>query len=98
MRAVFQGVLVSVVIVMAFFSGATDSVDPAAVSLPLTSTIESIAPAKGAVVGVGHPVVVTFKNPVTNRSSVERALGLKSTPARTGTYEWLDAKVVSWTP
>nr|WP_110798127.1 Ig-like domain-containing protein [Mycolicibacterium peregrinum] len=83
---------------MTYFSGGTNSVDTAAVSLPLTSTIESIAPAGGAVVGVGHPVVVTFKNPVTNRPVVERALGLKSTPARAGTYEWLDANVVSWKP
>ncbi|KHO20225.1 hypothetical protein QQ44_27135 [Mycolicibacterium setense] len=98
MRAVFQGVLVLVVIVMTFFSGVTDNVDTAAMSLPVASTIESIAPAKGAVVGVAHPVVVTFKKAVTNRSSVERALGLMSTPARTGTYEWLDANVVSWTP
>ncbi|CQD02927.1 hypothetical protein BN970_00311 [Mycolicibacterium conceptionense] len=32
MRAVFQGVLVLVVLVTAFFSGGTDSVDTAAVS------------------------------------------------------------------
>ncbi|WP_082940047.1 L,D-transpeptidase [Mycolicibacterium peregrinum] len=98
MRAVVQGVLVLVVVVMTYFSGGTNSVDTAAVSLPLTSTIESIAPAAGAVVGVGHPVVVTFKNPVANRPVVERALGLKSTPARSGSYEWLDANVVSWKP
>jgi lipoprotein-anchoring transpeptidase ErfK/SrfK len=98
MRAVFQGVLVLVVVTMTYFSGGNNRVDTAAVSLPLTSTIESIAPSEGAVVGVAHPVVVTFKNPVTNRSVVERALGLKSTPARAGSYEWLDANVVSWKP
>ncbi len=98
MRAVVQGVLVVVVVAMTYFSGGTDSVDTAAVSLPLASTIESIAPSEGAVVGVGHPVVVTFKNPVTNRPAVERALGLKSTPTRTGTYEWVEDRVLQWTP
>ncbi|MGV0810555.1 Ig-like domain-containing protein [Mycolicibacterium boenickei] len=98
MRAVVQGVLVLVVVTMTYFSGGTDSVDTAAVSLPLTSAIESIAPTEGAAVGVGHPVVVTFKDPVNNRTSVERALGLKSTPARAGTFEWLDTKVVQWSP
>ncbi|OBG83465.1 hypothetical protein A5733_09635 [Mycobacterium sp. NS-7484] len=98
MRAAVQGVLVVVVVAMTYFSGGADRVDTAAVSLPLTSTIESIAPTEGGAVGVGHPVVVTFKNPVSNRAAVERAIGLKTTPARTGTYEWLDNKVVQWTP
>ncbi|WP_441958657.1 L,D-transpeptidase [Mycolicibacterium houstonense] len=98
MRAVVQGVVVLVVVAMTYYWGDTDSIDTAAVSQPLTSEIESVAPADGAPVGVGHPVVVTFKNPVTNRSAVERALGLKSTPTRTGTFEWLDTKVVQWTP
>src|SRR5262245_41702995 len=98
MRAVVQGVLVSVVVGVTYFSGGTDSVDTTAVSLPLTSTIESVAPAAGAVVGVGHPVVVTFKNAITNRSTVERALGLKSTPAREGTFEWVEDNVVQWKP
>jgi lipoprotein-anchoring transpeptidase ErfK/SrfK len=98
MRAVVQGVLILAVVIMTFFSGGTDSVDTAAVSLPLRSTIESIAPSEGAVVGVGHPVVVTFKNPIGNRSAIERAIALKSTPTRTGTYEWVDDNVVQWTP
>lgn len=98
MRAVVQGVLAVGVVAMTVVTSGTGDIDTAAVSLPLTSAIESIAPSDGAVVGVGHPVVVTFKDPVGNRSAVERAIGLKSTPARTGSFEWVDNRVVQWAP
>ncbi|MDH6195504.1 lipoprotein-anchoring transpeptidase ErfK/SrfK [Mycobacterium frederiksbergense] len=97
MRAVVQCALALVVVAMTVPVG-TDRVDTAAVSLPLTSDIESIAPSEGAVVGVAHPVVVTFTKPVTNRSAVERAIGVKSTPARTGKFEWVDNNVAQWVP
>ncbi|MDT5114461.1 MAG: hypothetical protein QOE30_200 [Mycobacterium sp.] len=76
---------------------------PADVSLAAASEsyafpIASLLPARGQVVGVAHPVVVTFRAPVANRRGAERALQIKSTPAMTGKYEWLDNKVVQWTP
>lgn len=97
MRAIIQGVLALVVVTMAVSAGTT-SVDPAAASQPLNSSIESIAPKQGDVVGVGHPVVVTFSKPIANRSAVERAIAVKSTPARTGKFEWLESNVVQWVP
>ena len=60
--------------------------------------IASVLPARGEVVGVAHPVIVTFKAPVTDRHAAERAVDVKSTPAMTGKFEWLDSKVVQWVP
>ncbi|WAC91163.1 L,D-transpeptidase [Mycobacterium sp. Aquia_213] len=77
---------------------------PADVSLASASQsyapfpIASVQPSGGQAVGVAHPVVVTFRAPVTNRVAAERALDIKSTPAMTGKYEWLDNKVVQWVP
>jgi lipoprotein-anchoring transpeptidase ErfK/SrfK len=50
------------------------------------------------VVGVAHPVVVTFSAPVANRHAAERAIEVKSAPAMTGKFEWLDNDVVQWVP
>lgn len=97
MRAIIQGVLALVVVTVAVSAGTT-SVDPAAASQPLNSAIESIAPNDGAVVGVGHPVVVTFNRPIANRTAVERAIAVKSSPARAGKFEWLESNVVQWVP
>ncbi len=77
---------------------------PADVSLAAASQssyafpIASLLPARGQAVGVAHPVVVTFRAPVTNRHAAEHALGITSTPAMTGKYQWLDNKVVQWVP
>jgi lipoprotein-anchoring transpeptidase ErfK/SrfK len=60
--------------------------------------IASVLPTPGEVVGVAHPVVVRFRAPVTNRSAAERAIDVKSTPAMTGKFEWLDNDVVQWVP
>ncbi len=97
MRAVLHCVLALVVIAL-MVSGGSAGVDTAAVRLPLSSDIESILPTGTAAVGVAHPVMLTFKRPVANRDAAERAIGLTSSPARTGKYEWLDDKVVQWVP
>ena len=47
---------------------------------------------------MAHPVVVTFSAPVSNRRAAERAIDVKSTPAMTGKFEWLDNDVVQWVP
>lgn len=76
---------------------------PAGVSLASANlshgpAIASISPARGEVVGVAHPVVVTFRASIADRSAAERAVEVKSTPAMTGKFEWLDNKVVQWVP
>jgi len=77
--------------------------DPAGASLAalnrsILPAIASVLPRQGDVVGVAHPVVVTFNAPVTDRRTAERAIEIASTPAMTGKFEWLDNEVVQWIP
>lgn len=97
MRAVTHCVLALVVIAM-MVSWGPASVDTAAVRLPVSADIESVLPTGTAAVGVAHPVVVTFRRPVANHEAAERAIGLKSSPVRTGKFEWLEDRVVQWVP
>lgn len=60
--------------------------------------IASVLPTQGEVVGVAHPVVVTFSAPVADRHAVERAIGVKSAPAMSGTFDWVEDDVVQWVP
>jgi lipoprotein-anchoring transpeptidase ErfK/SrfK len=62
------------------------------------ATVASVLPEAGDVVGVAHPVVVSFSGPVSNRAAAERALRIKSEPAMTGRFEWLSNDVVQWAP
>ncbi len=62
------------------------------------TAIASVLPRPGALVGVGHPVVVTFGSPVANRRAAERAIAVQTAPKMTGSYEWLDDTVVQWVP
>jgi lipoprotein-anchoring transpeptidase ErfK/SrfK len=76
---------------------------PPAVSMAASSqgyqlAISSVLPSQHDVVGVAHPVVVTFNRPVPDRRWAERALDVGSTPAMTGTYQWLEDDVVQWVP
>lgn len=85
---------------------ATVVAGPAGVSLAAANqshrvAIASVLPTRGEVVGVAHPVVVTFSAPITNlanRQAAERLIDVKSTPAMTGKFEWLDNVVVQWVP
>jgi lipoprotein-anchoring transpeptidase ErfK/SrfK len=70
----------------------------AAADRPLGIAIASVSPSPADVVGVAHPVVVTFTAPVGNRFAVERALKITSTPAMTGRFAWLESDVVQWIP
>lgn len=97
MRAFNQCVLAMFVVFMTVLGG-TAAVDTTAATQPISSAVTSILPTRGDVVGVAHPVVVTFSGPIMNRAAAERAIALSSTPAMTGKYEWLDNKVVQWTP
>jgi len=95
MRALVRCVLAMIAIVASVFAG------PAAVSQAAAHQgldIASVLPAPGAVVGVAHPVVVTFTAPVANRLAAERTIDITSAPAMTGTFEWLDNNVVQWVP
>lgn len=97
MRTVVRGVLAVVGIAGSVAAGPVGT-STAAASQPPEFPIAAVLPARGATVGVAHPIVVTFNAPVSDRHAAERAIGVKSTPSMTGTYEWLDNTVVQWVP
>ncbi|HEV7853177.1 MAG TPA: Ig-like domain-containing protein [Mycobacterium sp.] len=70
----------------------------AAASRPYQPAIASVLPTPGQKVGVAHPVVVTFTGPVADRHAAERAIGITSSPAMAGKFEWLGNNVVQWKP
>jgi lipoprotein-anchoring transpeptidase ErfK/SrfK len=97
MRAVFRSVVVVVGIATSVVT------EPSGMSLTASRQSDSFAvgsvrPSVGQVVGVAHPVVVTFRTPVVNRRAAERAVNVVSTPKMTGKYEWLDNAVLQWVP
>ncbi|ORB87562.1 hypothetical protein B1987_15415 [Mycobacterium kansasii] len=71
----------------------------AAVPLPQpVPGVASVLPGNGAVVGVAHPVVVTFATPVMDRRAAERTIRVMSPSNMTGHFEWVDSLVVQWVP
>ena len=69
-------------------------------------TIASVAPRPGEIVGVAHPLVVTFADRVSDRAAAERALDISSSvpltgksasgKSVTGKFEWIDNRTVQW--
>ncbi|KZS83188.1 L,D-transpeptidase [Mycobacterium persicum] len=73
----------------------------ASAAVPLPQPVPGVAavlPANGAVVGVAHPVVVTFNAPVLDRRAAERTIRVTSPSNMTGHFEWVDSFVVQWIP
>jgi lipoprotein-anchoring transpeptidase ErfK/SrfK len=97
MRAVVRCVLAIAGIVATVLAGPA-GVGQAGSNRPGGLSIASVLPEPGDVVGVAHPLVVTFSGPVTNRPAVERALDIASAPAMTGRFDWLESNVVQWIP
>ena len=63
-----------------------------------TDGVASIQPADGAVVGVAHPVIVTFTAPVADRAAAERAIKITAPNHMTGRFDWVEPTVVQWKP
>lgn len=97
MRAVVGFVLTVIGIAASLIAGPID-VNLTAASQSVGFAIASVRPTQGAVVGVAHPVVVTFSAPVADRHAIEAALDVRSVPAMTGTFEWVGNDVVQWIP
>ncbi|BBY99197.1 L,D-transpeptidase [Mycolicibacterium fallax] len=97
MRTVVQSSLAVAVVVSTIASGSA-GIEPAAASHPQLPAVRSISPDPGRPVGVGHPVVVSFQDPVGSRAAVQDAMAVASWPPRSGSYEWLDASTVQWVP
>jgi lipoprotein-anchoring transpeptidase ErfK/SrfK len=81
--------------------GLAGSAAPGTAAVPVPQTtpgVASILPADGAVVGVAHPVVVTFAAPVANRAAAERSIRVTSPSGTPGHFEWVRNTVVQWVP
>jgi lipoprotein-anchoring transpeptidase ErfK/SrfK len=63
-----------------------------------TAGVTSIQPANGAVVGVAHPVIVTFTGPIRDRGAAERTIKVTAPNHVTGHFNWVDDNVVQWIP
>ncbi|MFB1294505.1 L,D-transpeptidase [Mycobacterium sp. pW049] len=81
---------------------ATVAIRPVEINEVASSTpqlgIESLLPADGAVVGVAHPLVITFDRFVADRRAAEQAVRVRSEPPMTGTFEWVEGDVAHWVP
>ncbi|AQT80046.1 hypothetical protein B1R94_13400 [Mycolicibacterium litorale] len=62
------------------------------------ATIASVAPTNGQLVGVAHPIVVTFSRPVTDRWAAQQSITVSSPADVRGRYEWLDDTTVQFVP
>jgi lipoprotein-anchoring transpeptidase ErfK/SrfK len=74
------------------------SVNASSAAVTTPARLTTIEPATGQVVGVAHPVVVTFAGPVANRSAAERTIRITSPEVPDGTFSWLSDDVVQWNP
>src|SRR5262245_58916940 len=73
----------------------------ASAGVPMPQPVPGIAavrPANGAVVGLAHPVVVTFTAPVADRLAAEREIHVTSPANMPGHFEWPQSNVVQWVP
>jgi lipoprotein-anchoring transpeptidase ErfK/SrfK len=70
----------------------------AAIAPPTPAAVASIQPANGAVVGVAHPVIVTFTGPVRNRLAAERTIKISTPNHISGRFDWVETNVVEWKP
>ncbi len=96
-RAVRYLFVMVAITVMAMAGSGSRSVATVPVPNPVPG-VASVLPANGAVVGVAHPVVVTFTAPVTDRTAAERSIRVTSPSNMTGRFEWVDGNVVQWVP
>ncbi|MGH3961006.1 L,D-transpeptidase [Mycobacterium sp.] len=96
-RAVRCGWIAAAVVVLVV-AGSGSPVMAAIAPPETTAAVASIQPANGAVVGVAHPVIVTFSRPVADRATAERSIKVISPRHTTGRFTWVDDNVVQLTP
>ena len=99
-RVRYLAVVVAITVV-GFAGSIVASATPSRAAVPLPQPVPrvaSILPADGAVVGVAHPVVVTFSAPVADRPAVEKTIRVSSPSDTTGHFEWPENNVVQWVP
>ncbi|WP_369798034.1 L,D-transpeptidase [Nocardia sp. BMG111209] len=57
-----------------------------------------ISPGDGDVVGVAQPIIINFKDPVTDHDAAEKAIRITSSNATHGHFYWEGDKQVRWRP
>lgn len=90
-------VLVVIGVAAMVFVGSANS-SQAAVTHTESLTVAMVQPAPGEVVGVAHPVIVSFTASVANRAAAERTIKVTSPENVPGHFEWLSDDVVQWVP
>jgi lipoprotein-anchoring transpeptidase ErfK/SrfK len=98
MRRAARYALVVVGTVALAIAGSGNTGSAAVTSPNANLAVVDIQPAQGALVGVAHPVVVTFAHPVGERAAAERTISVTSPKNPTGHFEWLNDNVVQWKP
>ncbi|CAA0120886.1 putative L,D-transpeptidase 3 [Mycolicibacterium vanbaalenii] len=96
MRVAVRSALVACIAAASAVVGPSDISEAASWTPQLD--IASVLPAEGAVVGVAHPVVITFDSAVVNRRAAEKAVKVTSEPPMTGKLEWVENNVAQWVP
>ncbi|WP_343574941.1 L,D-transpeptidase [Mycobacterium sp.] len=96
-RAIRTSWLAAVTAALAMAAPAGPAVAAIAPATP-TAGVASIQPASGTVVGVAHPVIVTFTGPVADRAAAERAVTVTAPNHITGRFDWPAADVLEWKP
>jgi len=96
-RAVRRALAAAGIAVLAMAASVPSSM--AAVAPSMTpGTVASVQPTNGQVVGVAHPIIVTFTRPVLDRAAAERTISVTSPANLSGRFEWLNDTVVQWVP
>ncbi|MGO4615979.1 Ig-like domain-containing protein [Nocardia sp. 2YAB30] len=54
--------------------------------------------ADGEVVGIAQPIIITFKDPVTDRAAAEQAINITASKPAPGHFYWRGDKQVRWRP
>jgi lipoprotein-anchoring transpeptidase ErfK/SrfK len=55
-------------------------------------------PANDQVIGVGHPLALTFDEPVADKAAAERAIRIDTEPHAEGAFHWFNDKELRWRP
>lgn len=58
----------------------------------------AINPSEGETVGVAQPIIINFKEPVSDRATAERAIKITSSNPAPGHFYWFGDKQVRWRP
>jgi lipoprotein-anchoring transpeptidase ErfK/SrfK len=97
MRRAVRYVLVAFVVLATTIPASATSFAAAPRTNPAVPVV-AVRPSPGEVVGVGYPVTVIFAKPVADRAGAERTIGIATTKAMTGRFNWVKDDTLQWNP